>query len=450
MRTSKNIFATIVLGVSILGVNAHAAKAANLDELLNQVKRSQAAESKENKAREREFIENRAKQKRLLNEARTKLSRERRRGDSLKTAFDNNEKNLADMEETLERRLGNLGELFGVVRQVAGDAIGTLKNSLVSAQFGKRGDTLIAISKEKQLPTIPELEELWFRLQQEMTESGKIAQYTGKVVTADGSEQSKTITRIGVFNAVSDGKFLRYLPETGQLVVLPRQPEARFGSMASDLEGASAGITAMAIDPSRGSILAALVQSPDWGERIQQGREVGYIIIVLAAFGLLLALYRIIALFLVGVKVRSQLKSKEASKSNPLGRVLAVYFDNKSVDIETLERKLDEAIIKETPKLQRGLSIIKILAITAPLLGLLGTVTGMIQTFQSITLFGTGDPKLMAGGISQALMTTVMGLIAAIPLTFFHAIVAGKSKGLVQVLEEQSAGIIARRAEQAK
>ena len=87
---------------------------------------------------------------------------------------------------------------------------------------------------------------------------------------------------------------------------------------------------------------------------------------------------------------------------------------------------------------------------TATLLGLLGTVTGMIATFQSITLFGTGDPKLMAGGISQALITTVLGLIAAIPLLLLHNFVATRSKDLVQILEERSAGMVASRAEKGK
>jgi len=267
------------------------------------------------------------------------------------------------------------------------------------------------------------------------------------VVATDGTEQDQTVLRVGVFNVASDGKFLRFLPETGQLIELPRQPEKRFTTMAQAVQDADGGLTAMAVDPSRGSILGLLVQAPTLEERIHQGKEVGYLIIVLAAFGLLVAFYRLLVLMFVSMKVRSQLKTDEPRKGNPLGRILSVYQENESTDVEVLERKIDEAVIREIPKLQSGLSIIKILAVTAPLLGLLGTVTGMIQTFQAITLFGTGDPKLMAGGISQALMTTVLGLIAAIPLTFMHAIVASRSKAVVHVLEEQSAGIIARQAE---
>jgi len=445
MKQIKFFLALIaMLGLSIGTMQA---SAGSLDDLLKQVKQSKAAEARANKAREAEFLKDKNRQQQLLANARVKLAAEKARGDELKLAFDENEQNLAEMEETLERRQGNLGELFGVVRQVAGDVAGILDSSLTSAQYPGRTKDLVSMSNEKKLPSIQKLEELWYEMQHEMTESGKVVTYPGKVVKVDGTEQDQEILRVGVFNVASNGKFLRFLPETNQLIELPRQPERRFTAMAEDLQNANSGLTGMAVDPSRGSILALLVQAPTMQERIQQGKEVGYIIIGLAIFGLLIAVYRMIALSFISLKVRGQLKSDETRTGNPLGRVLSVYQENKNTDVEVLERKIDEAVIREVPKLQRGLSIIKILAVTAPLLGLLGTVTGMIQTFQSITLFGTGDPKLMAGGISQALMTTVLGLMAAIPLTFLHAIVSSRSKSVVQVLEEQSAGIIARHAE---
>jgi len=419
-----------------------------LDDLLKQVKRAKIEEARLNQQREEEFRRAANRQAELLAAAKAKLAAEKQRGEALKARFDENEKKLAEAEELLRQRQGNLGELFGVVRQVAGDVAGVLDASLVSAQYPGRSKKLVQMSNEKQLPTIPELEELWYQMQHEMTESGKVVKYTDAVVAVDGTENRQDVVRVGVFNAVSNGKFLRYLPETDQLIVLPRQPARRFTEMAANLQKATSGMVPMAVDPSRGSILNLLVQAPNLKERIEQGKEVGYIIIGLAIFGFLIALYRLVALGITGLKVRAQLKHPDApKKSNPLGRVLLAWKENRDADLETLERKIDEAIVKEVPRLQRGLSIIKILAVIAPLLGLLGTVTGMIQTFQSITLFGTGDPKLMAGGISQALITTVLGLIAAIPLTFLHAWVSSRSKTLVQVLEEQSAGIIARQAE---
>ncbi|HEC05665.1 MAG TPA: MotA/TolQ/ExbB proton channel family protein [Thiolapillus brandeum] len=436
----------VLLFAALFSTTAFSAQ--SLDSLLKEVKQAKAEEARMNKQREAEFLKDKKKQAQLLANAKAKLAAEKARGEQLKKQFDENEQKLAEAEETLERRQGNLGELFGVVRQVAGDVAGVLDASLVSAQYPGRTKELVRMSNEKKLPSIPELEELWYQMQHEMTESGKVVKYKDAVVAVDGTESQQEVVRVGVFNAVSNGKFLRYLTETDQLIILPRQPAARFTRLAKGLQEATSGIVPMAVDPSRGSILNLLVQAPDLKERVAQGKEVGYIIIGLAIFGFLLALYRFIALGITSLKVRSQLKHADTpKKNNPLGRVLLSWYDNKDADLETLERKVDEAVIKEVPKLQRGLSILKILAVIAPLLGLLGTVTGMIQTFQSITLFGTGDPKLMAGGISQALITTVLGLMAAIPLTFLHALVSARSKALVQVLEEQSAGIIARHAE---
>ena len=174
----------------------------------------------------------------------------------------------------------------------------------------------------------------------------------------------------------------------------------------------------------------------------------GYVIMVLAVIGVLIAIARLMVLSAVGAKMNSQKKNLESPKdSNPLGRVLGVYHADTNIDLETLELRLDEAVLKEVPALERGLSTLKILAAVGPLMGLLGTVTGMILTFQQITLFGTGDPKLMAGGISQALVTTVLGLVMAIPLVLLHSFLNGRSKALVQVLEEESAGLIAQHAE---
>ena len=444
----KKLSKSLILVLAGFFAASASLQAADLDSLLKQVKQAKAEEARLNKQREAEFLKDKARQAELLAAARAKLAAEKARGEKLKQQFDENEQKLAEAEETLERRQGNLGELFGVVRQVAGDVAGILDASLVSSQYPGRSRKLVKMSNDKKLPSIPELEELWYEMQHEMTESGKVVRYMDSVVAVDGTESQQEVVRVGVFNSVSNGQFLRYLPETDQLIILPRQPARRFTEMAENLQKATSGMVPMAVDPSRGSILNLLVQAPDLKERVAQGKEVGYIIIGLAAFGFLLALYRLIALAVTSMKVRSQLKHADSpKKNNPLGRVLLSWYDNQDADLETLERKVDEAVVKEVPRLQRGLSILKILAVIAPLLGLLGTVTGMIQTFQSITLFGTGDPKLMAGGISQALITTVLGLMAAIPLTFLHAIVSARSKALVQVLEEQSAGIIARHAE---
>ena len=281
-----------------------------------------------------------------------------------------------------------------------------------------------------------------------MGESSKVVAFPHEVVTSSGEPLDVQLVRIGDFNLIANGKYYNFLAETGKVVELSRQPAARFTSAARDLEQAAAGeVVSFGVDPTRGQLLSLLVQAPSLRERIDQGREVGYLIIVLGAFGIAIVIYKMITLSMTSSKVRAQIRSGTPSPDNPLGRVLMAYEENKTVDVETLELKLDEAILKETPALERGLTIIKIISAVAPLFGLLGTVTGMIATFQAITLFGTGDPKLMANGISQALVTTVLGLVVAIPTLLLHSFVAGMSKRVIHVLEEQSAGIIAVHAE---
>jgi biopolymer transport protein ExbB len=191
-----------------------------------------------------------------------------------------------------------------------------------------------------------------------------------------------------------------------------------------------------------------LSYTPSVRERIDQGGVIALIIIALGAVGVLLTLWRGLYLSLVYLRIRSQLNHLDHPRpGNPLGRVLKAVEGVSLDEEELLQLKLDEAVLAEMPALERGNGVIKLLAATSPLLGLLGTVTGMILTFQAISLFGTGDPKLMAGGISQALVTTVLGLVVAIPLLFSHSVIAYMSRAMIQRLDEQCAGVLARTAE---
>ena len=424
------------------------ADAGTLDELLTQVRESRAVAAKTDSEREQRFLSGKETRQQRLKETRAALLAEQTRSSTLQQAFDENEKRIIELEQRLHERSGSLNELSGIYRQVWGDTRAILENSIISTQLPGRMENLDGLALQQGLPSISQLTELWFALQQEMTAAGKVVSYPAQVIAADGSAQQQRITRVGSFNAVANGKFLRYLPETGKLEALPKQPPARYRRMAAALEQTGSGSVPMVIDPSRGTVLDLLMQVPDVGERIMQGRLIGYIIIALALVGILVVVERAWRLTVIGRRIKNQLGNHIPNTGNPLGRVMAVYHDNKGIDTETLELKIDEAIIKNTPMLQRGLGTIKILAVIAPMLGLLGTVTGLIETFQSITLFGTGDPRLMAGGISQALVTTVLGLGAAIPLILLHTALSGKSKQLVGILEEQSAGIIATHAEQ--
>ncbi|MGK7296530.1 MAG: MotA/TolQ/ExbB proton channel family protein [Candidatus Wenzhouxiangella sp. M2_3B_020] len=422
-----------------------------LQQLLEQVEQAATREARIDQQRLQEFRQERAQQQQLLEEARAELRAQEQRSDRLNNEFDENERELAELSTTLNERMGNLGELFGVVRQVAGDMRSTINDSLVSAQFPGRAEFYanLAERKDTELPSIEELRRMWTGMVRQIAESGNVVEFNADMVNADGDlVEDRDVVRVGVFNAVSNGKFLQWDSSQNMLLELPRQPAGRYQDMAEELQEAEPGtVQEMAVDFTRGNILSQVVRAPTLRERVRQGGPVGMVIIAIGALGLLFAMWKAVMLFIRGAAIKRQMNKDEASEGNALGRVLKVYEENPDSDVETLELKLDEAILRETAPLESGLPLIKVLYVVAPLLGLLGTVVGMIQTFQQITLFGTGDPRMMASGISMALITTVLGLCVAIPLTVIHSLLQSRSRQLVQILEEQAAGIIARIAE---
>ena len=427
---------------------AEAPEANSLYELLDLVESGFKDEEAQNRQREIEFARARENQEQLVQEAVALLAAEEARSQRLEEVYNTNEGELGDKEAQLAERLGQLGELFGVVRQVATDTGGQIWDSLTSSQLGPRKEVLDRLGRSKELPSTSDLEKLWFELQREMTEQGQVVRYRAKVLMADGQSEELEVIRAGPFTAVSGGRFLLWEPRQQKLRELTRQPPSKYVSTVGPFEETTEGFAALAVDPSRGSLLSSLIQTPDFIERIQYGGAVGYVIITLGFLAATLGLFRFVAIMGASRKVSRQRKSDTIDATNPLGRVLAVYEQNREADAETLELKLDEAVMKETSKLDGLLWLVKTVSVVAPLLGLLGTVTGMIQTFQMITLFGAGDPKMMAGGISEALVTTMLGLIVAVPLVLMHATLANSSRRIIDVLDEQSAGLIARRAEQ--
>lgn len=449
LLVSLSICAAMALPVAAQDANQGASKTANqndaqsLQQLLDRVRAGRVTDSAEFAAREAEFRKNRDRQNALLKKIQADIAREENRSERLEKTFNQNELKLAELEGLLNERLGVFGELFGIVRQVAGETRGQIEDSLISGELRDRAGPLDELAKSKGLPAIAQLENLWFAMQQEMTAQGEVKRFSGEVINLDGTVRTTEVLRVGPFTALTDDGFVRYAGDH-RFADLGRQPAARFGDAADDLlDWDGDEIVGVPIDPSRGALLNLLLQMPTLGERINQGGLVGYIIILLGIGGIGIAIERIVRLGGIARKVKAQMASGQATGDTPLGRVWAVYQNSDAKDVETLELKLDDAILKEIPPLERNLSLLKLLAGVAPLLGLLGTVTGMILTFQAITLFGTGDPKLMAGGISQALITTVLGLIVAIPLLLLHAAAATRSREIVQILEEQATGIIA-------
>lgn len=421
-------------------------QSSSVDDLLEKVRQGFEVQTREDAERERIFESRRDEQDQLLADARAREARAEARSQALEKEYQEKEVKIAELEAALEQRMGNLGELFGVTRQIAGDARGLMEASITTSQFDReRIDFLESLGASKELPSIAELKRLWYEMQREMTEQGKIVSYTTDVYTPSGIVQ-REVTRAGVFSVISDGEYLLWDPNKQQLQELAKQPPARFVDTVSEYTAATDGLTGLAVDPSSGSLLAVLIESRGLVERLQaqEGGAVGNVIMGLGGIAFLLGVFKMAWLFIVGRKVAAQKKSSTPNTGNPLGRVLAVANDNPEADREQLELMLDEVVLRESGKLESLVWLVRIVSVVAPLLGLLGTVTGMIRTFQSITLFGAGDPRMMAGGISEALMTTMLGLVAAIPLVLLHAALANNTKKIVDTLDEQSAGLIAQ------
>jgi len=420
-------------------------QATSPDDLLEKVRQGFVIEKDEDRRRVIDFEQRRDEQAQMLADAKAREAREEARSQALEKEYQEKEVKIAELEEALAQRMGNLGELFGVTRQIAGDTRGLVEASITTSQFGTdRVDFLEGLGASKELPSIDELTKLWAEMLHEMNEQGKVVSYETQVYTPTGIE-TREVTRAGVFTVISNGEYLLWDPNKGQLQQLSRQPPSRFlDTIQEYTAGDSGSLSGLAVDPSSGSLLAVLIETRELIERLPDGGAVGYTVITLGLVAFALGLVKMIWLFLVSRKVTAQKKNANPDTSNPLGRILAVAKDNPDADREQLELMLDEVVLRESGKLESLVWLVRIVSVVAPLMGLLGTVTGMIRTFQSITLFGAGDPRMMAGGISEALVTTMLGLVTAIPLVLLHAALANNTKKIVDTLDEQSAGLIAQ------
>jgi len=431
-------------------------KADSLEELYTLVKQGRAYDNAENKKREAEFKNNRSQQKKMLKDAYAEMKRQEQISAKLEKQYEVNDQKLAVAQETLQKRLGTLKELFGHITGAAGDLREVMNVSVISAQYPGRTDDIDALianmSSSVKLPTIEDIESLWTHMLHEMTQSGRVEAFDAKVILPAGETSDQTVVRVGSFNLASNGKYLAYSAENGSIAELGRQPDGSYLSALEDLQNATSGVVQVGIDPTGptgGQYLSALINSPSLIERWHQGGLVGYIISFVGLIGFLIAGWRFAVLTALSKKVKAQMTSAQPSEDNPLGRIIKIYKDNETTDNETLEMKLAEGILKERPAIEAYLPMLKIISMVAPLLGLLGTVTGMIITFQAITIFGAGDPKAMAGGISGALVTTVLGLLVAIPMVMVHSIVNSRARMITTVLEEQATGIVAEQSSKA-
>ena len=417
----------------------------DLDLLVESVKTTASIRAKEDRARLNRFLSDKNKQQSLLNQMKVRLTNEENRSEILTKQYEDNDATLSDLEEQLTLKLGSFGELFGIVRQTAGESKGQFALSLTNIEYPERIEFLgdLAERKSLDLPTSAELERLWYEILNELNQSGKVKNYNTDILSKSGELVNRDIIRIGVFNSVSDGDYLNLVSEQNVLEYLAKQPEGSIRRSARKLQNNDIEYREVFIDPTRGSLLNKLIDRAGFFERINQGGFVGYIILIILALGIAMGVLQFLFLRKESQTVDNELNTGNYSESSTLGKLNTIYSKYKGDNPEELEAQLEDVLARAAPALEKNLSIIKLLAAVAPLLGLLGTVIGMIETFQAITLFGTGDPKLMAGGISQALVTTMLGLIAAVPLLFIHNILDSRSRAITQIYEEQAIGYVA-------
>jgi biopolymer transport protein ExbB len=427
----------------------------NPQELLEVVRRGQYADTQEQREREARFRNEKNQQAKLLADAKSERARLEKEAARLEQKFEANEALLVVAEEQLRERLGSLNEIFGHLAGNTTEARNIMEQSLTAAQFGKdREDFMTKLGSKMnegiKLASIEELETLWYELQREINASGEVVKFTADVISTDGNVESRDVVRVGNFNVVSDGQYLSYSPSRGMYSELPSQPAGRYTSTTSDILSDDSFPVQFAVDPTGpqgGSLLESLISMPSTAERMTLGGPVGWIIMTIGLLATALFGWRFYELWGMRAGVRAQAASTTLSDDNALGRILKIAEEDKNADTETLELKMAEQILKERPTIEGLNWVLKIVSVVAPLMGLFGTIIGMIETFTMITLFGTGDPKTMASGISVALVTTWLGLMVAIPTTFMYATVNNFAKGILGTIEESSTGMAAKRSE---
>ncbi len=453
---------TVSLGVAVLAASPAQSQVSSVSDLLNKVRQDAAKQQSINAQREQEFNARRDQQASLLAEAKRELNGLESKARSVQSNFDANTRRIDQLKGDLKTQQGEFGEVFGLARSKAGEFKATLDSSLITAEYPERTALLGEISDSDALPSTDELNAIWKSMLGEIQAQREVKSFTAPVANLKDGGTEATVTRVGPFTVFTKdgGNFLEYSAPKNEgeipLTYLERQPGGTISKAAKTVAGAGAGSMVFGpVDPTRGSLTKALERVPNFTERFGNGflfkpgygGVIGIIIWWLTFLGIVFGILNILRLAKISMSVKSQKKSAQPSKGNPLGRIMLAYDSVKDRDEEVIELKLDEAILRESPKLDFGLNILKLGAGIAPLLGLLGTVTGMIKTFQAMMIYGAGDPQLMAGGISEALITTMMGLVAAIPLLILHSFCASLARGVQSTLEEQSAGIVARHAE---
>ncbi|HDI3143036.1 TPA: MotA/TolQ/ExbB proton channel family protein [Vibrio cholerae] len=435
---------TLALALSLPFAFASVANASN--SLVQQATQEKTQQQQHNQQREAGFVQTAQELQAAKAELLAERNRLQKEADQLSSQFSDNENTLARLEETLRLETGSLGEMFGVVRQNAKELQSELDQSVTGVEPRAHQQSIDDVVAAKTLPSMAQLRGLWQAMSEEIRASGQVQTTEIQWLNGQGETQTVPALRLGSLGLISEQGYVKW-DNARQQALSYQQLPSNFPSFSHIRTLVDGDVVTMKVDPSRGVLLEQLALTPTLSQRLQAGGVIGNVILVLLGVGLIIALYRGAILATLRQKIKAQLKNPEQPGNNPLGRILAVYNKEQQRSVEALELRLLEAVVDEQNHLETGLSMLKLLAALAPMLGLLGTVTGMIETFQVITQFGNGDPKVMAGGISMALVTTVEGLIAAIPLLLAHNILSAQAEAIRNILEKQGIGLVAQQAE---
>lgn len=432
--------------VSSLLISSFAAQnvlADDINQLDDKAKATQQVEQSINAKRVQVSEADRAKMQAEYDKLAGELSQIKEKNAALSETFSANEAQLAELNQNLELETGSLGEVFGVARQAAKSLHDAYQTSYLAGDGAEFDKTLVKVIDTEALPSMADLTNLWQAADYKARSAAEVVKQDLAFVQGDGSKQDKPVVRVGDMALLGESGFLTWDFSRQQAAPYLAQP-----SDSATIASVEAG-EPLLLDPSRGELISQYANKPSLMQRIDQSGAVGKMIIVLLLIGLGIAAVRGFVLSKTQGQIKKQLKDPQNPSDNPLGNILNVYNKEKHQSINSLELRLLETILDEQHGLERGLSMLKLLAALAPMLGLLGTVTGMIQTFQVITEFGNGDPKVMAGGISMALTTTVLGLVAAIPLLLAHNLLSNRAEAIRGILEKQGVSLVAEQAEEA-
>ena len=456
----KYIVAISVL-VMAFGVGHAYAESEGWKEIANNIDSDQTKSLEDTAALEKYIKMDKAS---LEKEVANLKAQDKKEGDNL-TALENQYQALRKEEDQHKKDLENekdeIQAIEDTVRATCKDAISVSRDNPITAEYPDRKEVLDKIANSKRFPGmnwIKALVEFYFS---EMEESGRIVRRNGNFIGPDGRETSGEILRIGRFTTYyrlpnGDVGFLKPEADGTRLDAVQGEAPSRYLRQISDYFDKKSDI--LPIDLSSGNEFLQWTKSQTFGDWLATGGPIMYVILVVGIIAVLIGLERIFVLstkskaseqFMAQLKeLANQGNWKEAkalcsSKSRvPTCQMLDAALEHVGYSQDVMENALQESILRQVPKLERFLPTLALLAVIAPLLGLLGTVQGMIQTFKIITEVGTGNPTLLASGISVALYTTYFGLMIAVPIMVVHHIFKSRVEKIVVDMEEKGTAFI--------